>query len=62
MPRLSPRAVAYIAAAAVALSSSYDLMRVPVQISDSLGQLLNVQEPSVFATFVVRTWSVVATG
>ena len=52
MPRLSPRTAAYIAAAAVALSLSYDLMRAPAQISDSLGPLLNVQEsPSVFATF-----------
>ena len=52
MRRLDPRGAAYLVAGIIALSFSYDLMRVPIQTSDSLEQLLNVQQsPSVYATF-----------
>ena len=47
-----PRAAAYLVAVIVAASFADDLLRIPVQISDSLSQLLNVQQtPSALATF-----------
>jgi hypothetical protein len=49
---LTPRRAAYLVAAIVGLSFAYDLLRIPVQLSDSLAQLLNVQRsPSWSATF-----------
>jgi hypothetical protein len=55
-PRVTARATAYAAAAVVAFSISYGLMQVPVQISDSLEQLLNAQSsPSLLAQFA--TWA-----
>jgi hypothetical protein len=48
-----PRAAAYLVAAIVALSFSYDLMRKPIQVSDSFQELLDVQlSPSLYATFI----------
>lgn len=52
-PRLGPRGAAYLVTGVIALSFSYDLMRMPIQLADSLVQLLDVQQsPSVYATFV----------
>ena len=52
----SPRLAAYLVAAAISLWFSYDLMRKPVQISDSLIELLDVQQsPSLYATFVAHS-------
>lgn len=49
----NPRVATYLVATVVALSFSYDLMRAPVQLSDSLGGILEAQRsPSVYATFV----------
>ena len=43
---------AYVAAAVFALSFSYDLLRIPVQITDSLGDIQEaLAEPSLAATF-----------
>ena len=43
---------AYLVAIIVAGAFSYDLMRVPVQVSDSLGEILHAQQsPSVYASF-----------
>lgn len=51
--RCTPRAAAYIVAVIVALSFSYDLMRKPIQVTDSLIEILDVQRsPSLLATFV----------
>lgn len=50
------RAAAYLVAAIIALSFSYDLMRKPIQVSDSLMELLDVQQsPSLYATFVAHS-------
>ena len=50
------RQAAYGAAAILALTFAYGLMRLPVQMSDSLEQLLNAQQsPSVLAHFA--TWA-----
>ena len=47
-----PRAAAYLITATLALAFSYDLMRKPIQIPDSLIDILHMQEsPSVYATF-----------
>ena len=47
-----PRAAAYVITATLALAFSYDLMRKPIQIPDSLIDILHMQEsPSVYATF-----------
>lgn len=55
MRRLSPRAAAYIVAAIVAASFFYDLLRMPVQVSDSLIEILDVQRsPSIYDTFVAN--------
>jgi hypothetical protein len=52
LPLLRPRGVANLVTAIVGASFAYDLMRIPVQVSDSLAQLLNVQQsPSLYATF-----------
>jgi hypothetical protein len=52
-PRSSPRAAIYLLAAIVAASLAYDLLRMPVQLFDSLPELLDVQKsPSVRSTFV----------
>lgn len=52
VPRLDPRGAAYLVTGVIALSFSYALMRMPIQLSDSLAQILNVQQsPSVYATF-----------
>ena len=56
VPRLSPRAAAYLVAGVISLSFAYDLMRKPVQVSDSLIELLDVQQsPSLYATFVAHS-------
>ena len=48
----NPRVAAYLVAIVVAGALSYDLMRVPVQVSDSLGEILDAQQsPSVYASF-----------
>ena len=48
----NPRVAAYLVAIVVAGAFSYDLMRVPVQVSDSLGEILDAQQsPSVYASF-----------
>ena len=47
-----PRAAAYLITATLALAFSYDLMRKPIQIPDSLIDILHMQQsPSVYATF-----------
>jgi hypothetical protein len=44
---------AYLVAAIIAVSFSYDLMRKPIQVTDSLVEMLDVQQsPSLYATFV----------
>lgn len=56
MPRSSPRGAAYLVTGIIALSFSHDLMRMPIQFSDSLVELLAVQQsPSMYATFVSTT-------
>ena len=53
MPRPDPRTATYLVATVISLSFSYDLLRMPIQVSDSLVELLAVQKsPSVYATFV----------
>src|SRR5918999_503223 len=48
-----PRFAAYLIAGIVALWFAHDLMRKPIQLSDSLQELLDVQQsPSLTATFV----------
>ena len=48
----NPRVAAYLVAIVLAGAFSYDLMRVPVQVSDSLGEILDAQQsPSVIASF-----------
>ena len=55
-PRITALRAAYAAAVVVALNIAYGLMRLPVQISDSLEQLVNAQHsPSVLAQFAA--WS-----
>jgi hypothetical protein len=52
----APRAAAYLIAGIVALSFAHDLMRKPIQVSDSLQELLDVQQsPSLLATFVAHS-------
>lgn len=49
---MSPRSAAYVIAALIALALSYDLMRVPVQVSDSVSELIDAEQaPSVWAAF-----------
>jgi hypothetical protein len=43
---LSPRRAAYLVAAIVSVSFGYDLMRIPIQVSDSLSELLAAQRSS----------------
>ena len=51
--RLDPRRSAYLVAALLAASFSYDLLRMPIQVSDSLSLLLDAQgSPSPWSTFV----------
>jgi len=51
-----PRAAAYAVAAIIALSFAHDLMRKPIQVSDSLQELLDVQQsPSLSATFLAHS-------
>ena len=53
--RLDPRGTAYLVAGIIALSFAYDLMRVPIQVSDSLTEILDVQRsPSLYATGVAN--------
>jgi hypothetical protein len=55
-PRLTALHATQCAATVLVLTFAYGLMRMPVQISDSLGQLLNAQQsPSVLAQFVARS-------
>jgi len=50
------RRVAWLVAMITALALSHDVMRKPIQVSDSLVELLHAQEsPSVFATFHAGT-------
>jgi hypothetical protein len=61
LKRPHPRHAAYVVAAAIALSFSYDLLRVPVQVSDSLGEILDAHySPSVYASFVENATTSVA--
>jgi hypothetical protein len=54
-PRVTALRAAQSAATVLALTFAYGLMRMPVQISDSLEQLLNAQQsPSVLAQFITR--------
>jgi len=47
-----PYAAAYLITATLALAFSYDLMRKPIQIPDSLIDIFHMLEsPSVYATF-----------
>ena len=56
MPRLDPRGAAYLVTGIIALWFSYDLMRIPIQLSDSLAKLLDVQQSSsVYATFAAAS-------
>ena len=56
MPRCSPRLATFLVAAVVALSFAYDLMRMPVQVSDALGEIIDAQaSPSVWASFAGST-------
>jgi hypothetical protein len=49
---VSPRFVAYVIAGLMALAFSYDLMRVPVQVADSLFEIVDAERaPSVWAAF-----------
>ncbi|NOT26964.1 MAG: hypothetical protein HOP16_12765 [Acidobacteria bacterium] len=51
--RCRPRTAAFVVAAILALSFSYDLMRMPVQVSDSFIEMLDAQQsPSLTAMFV----------
>jgi hypothetical protein len=51
-----PRFAAYLFAGIVAFSFAHDLMRKPIQVSDSLQELLDVQQsPSLWATFVAHS-------
>jgi hypothetical protein len=51
-----PQIAAYLIAAIVAASFAHDLMRKPIQVSDSLQELLDVQQsPSLVATFVAHS-------
>jgi len=51
-----PQIAAYLIAAIVAASFAHDLMRKPIQVSDSLQELLDVQQsPSLWATFVAHS-------
>ena len=53
MWRPDPRAATYLVAALISVSLSYDLLRMPIQVSDSVIELVAVQKsPSVYATFV----------
>ena len=55
-PRVTALGATQSAATVLALTFAYGLMRMPVQISDSLEQLLNAQQsPSVIAQFVARS-------
>src|SRR5688572_25511786 len=55
-PRLTALRATQCAATVLALTFAYGLMRLPIQISDSLEQLLNAQQsPSVVEHFVA--WS-----
>lgn len=50
---VSPRTAVYAAAGLIGLALAYGLMQMPIQASDSLAQLLSVQQsPSPYATFV----------
>jgi hypothetical protein len=53
MVRVSPRAVAYGLACIAALALAGDLLWMPIQVSDSLGEILSAQEsPSAMASFI----------
>jgi hypothetical protein len=53
MARIDARRSTYLIAALLAASFSYDLMRMPIQVSDSLSLLLDVQQsPSLLFTFI----------
>jgi hypothetical protein len=55
-PHVTALRATQCAATVLALTFAYGLMRMPVQISDSLPQLLNAQQsPSVLAQFVARS-------
>jgi hypothetical protein len=56
MLRCSPRAATFVVAGIIALSFGYDLMRMPIQVSDALGEIIDAQaSPSVWASFVGST-------
>lgn len=53
VPRVTPRAAAVLIATIIGLSFAYDLLRMPVQLFDSLQEMLDEQRsPSAYATFV----------
>ena len=52
MPHSGPRAAAYALAWVFALALAIDLLWMPVQVGDSLGEILAAQSsPSVWASF-----------
>jgi hypothetical protein len=53
MVRVSPRTVAYGLACVAAFALACDLLWMPIQVSDSLGEILSAQEsPSAMASFI----------
>jgi hypothetical protein len=51
-----PQIAVYLIAAIIAASFAFDLMRKPIQVSDSLQELIDVQQsPSLWATFVAHS-------
>jgi hypothetical protein len=59
--RPDPRAAAYLVATLIALSLSYDLLRMPIQVADSLGEILDAHySPSVYASFMESATTSVA--
>ena len=54
--RIGPRGATYVVAGIIALSFAHDLMRKPIQVSDSLQELIDVQQsPSLWSTFVAHS-------
>jgi hypothetical protein len=52
MPHVSPRGATYALAALFALALACDLLWMPIQVSDSLGEILDAQQsPSAWASF-----------
>jgi hypothetical protein len=59
----APLAAIYVVVAVVALSFAYDVMRMPIQRSDALQDMMDVQSsPSVYATFAANLGGSGSTG